>query len=470
MRKSSLRGRFWVGLVGVLLLCLAAGPADAAKHRETGAIDLGPLGPCRSRQRRLGTRRDQRAPRRQRAAHRQGRPQKRDQGVRDPPGRPVRGTGDGPRCGAQRPAGDAAQWLGSADRIDQPSHRRTRVLRAAARALALPVGSGRQEVQSVADLHVLRTCRPIRSSSGFQPYNPASPPSDVAQTKTDQGVTVPFIVRTETGYMDRDQYQISVLYQPGKPWSAVAPQPQFDHKMLILHGASCGVDHHDRHRSGDDGRRRGRLRARQGIHDDVDGARQQRPQLRPAAAGGVAGHGKGARHQVLRHAPLHDRHRMFGRLTGAAVDRERLPGRVPGNPADLLVPRCLEHRDAVPRLPPPARLLPAPHEVGAWRRVHAGSDGRRPRAGPTASRTPRSPTRRSSTSPFQPIRARARRPPTATTRSRTREASAARSRTPQSTSSGRSPRRCGPPMRRRSATASCDHRSTTSALSTGWRR
>jgi hypothetical protein len=78
---------------------------------------------------------------------------------------------------------------------------------------------------------------------GFQPYDPSNPPSDVAQTKTDQGVTVPFIVRIETGYMDRDQYQISVLYQPGKPWSAVAPQPQFDHKLLIVHGASCGVVH-----------------------------------------------------------------------------------------------------------------------------------------------------------------------------------------------------------------------------------
>ncbi len=78
---------------------------------------------------------------------------------------------------------------------------------------------------------------------GFQPYDPSNPPSDVAQTKTDLGVTLPFIVRTETGYMDRDQYRISVLYQPGQPWSAVAPQRQFDHKLLILHGVSCGVDH-----------------------------------------------------------------------------------------------------------------------------------------------------------------------------------------------------------------------------------
>lgn len=81
------------------------------------------------------------------------------------------------------------------------------------------------------------------TKSGFQPYDPKNPPSDVATTTTDNGHTVPFIVRTETGYMDRDQYQVTVLYQPGKRWKAVAPQPQYDHKMLITHGASCGADH-----------------------------------------------------------------------------------------------------------------------------------------------------------------------------------------------------------------------------------
>jgi len=80
------------------------------------------------------------------------------------------------------------------------------------------------------------------AKSGFQPYDPANPPSDVAQTTTDQGVTVPFIVRVETGYMDRDQYQIAVLYQPGKRWTPLDPQRQFNHKLLITHGASCGDD------------------------------------------------------------------------------------------------------------------------------------------------------------------------------------------------------------------------------------
>ena len=54
---------------------------------------------------------------------------------------------------------------------------------------------------------------------------------------------MPFIVRTETGYQDRDQYQISALYQPGAPWAPWDPQPQWNHKVLIVHGASCGVEH-----------------------------------------------------------------------------------------------------------------------------------------------------------------------------------------------------------------------------------
>jgi hypothetical protein len=78
---------------------------------------------------------------------------------------------------------------------------------------------------------------------GLQPYDPANPPSDVAKTTTQTGETVPFIVRIETGYQDRDQYKIAVLDQPGKRWKPWDPQPQFNHKLLITHGASCGIDH-----------------------------------------------------------------------------------------------------------------------------------------------------------------------------------------------------------------------------------
>src|SRR3954451_81074 len=77
----------------------------------------------------------------------------------------------------------------------------------------------------------------------LHPYDPSNPPDDVATTQTQTGVTVPFIIRIETGYQDRDQYKIAALYQPGKPWAAWAPQPQFNHKLLITHGASCAIDH-----------------------------------------------------------------------------------------------------------------------------------------------------------------------------------------------------------------------------------
>ncbi len=77
----------------------------------------------------------------------------------------------------------------------------------------------------------------------FAAYEAANPPADMAATTTDNGQTVPFIIRIETGYQDRDQYQIAVLYQPGSAWEAWNPQPQFNHKLLITHGASCGIEH-----------------------------------------------------------------------------------------------------------------------------------------------------------------------------------------------------------------------------------
>ena len=81
------------------------------------------------------------------------------------------------------------------------------------------------------------------TGGGFQPYDPKNPPGDVASTTTQTGATVPFVIRVETGYQDRDQYKIAALYQPGKPWTAWSPQRQFNHKLLITHGSSCAINH-----------------------------------------------------------------------------------------------------------------------------------------------------------------------------------------------------------------------------------
>ena len=79
------------------------------------------------------------------------------------------------------------------------------------------------------------------SAGAFASYDPSNPPasSQIATTTTTDGVTVPFIIRQETGYIDRDQYAIATLWQPGKPWAPWAPQPQYNGRLVITHGASC---------------------------------------------------------------------------------------------------------------------------------------------------------------------------------------------------------------------------------------
>lgn len=97
----------------------------------------------------------------------------------------------------------------------------------------------------------LRCERPARfsyqymplSGNGFRPYDPKSPAGDVATVTTDQGVTAPYIVRVETGTVDRSSYQIAVLADPKKPWTAFTPQATWDHKLEIPGGASCGTMH-----------------------------------------------------------------------------------------------------------------------------------------------------------------------------------------------------------------------------------
>jgi hypothetical protein len=75
----------------------------------------------------------------------------------------------------------------------------------------------------------------------FKPYDPAAAiPSDLATTTTDAGLTVPFIVRVERGTMNRGIYDIVSLFDPAKPWTALAPQAQWNGKLIYTFGASTG--------------------------------------------------------------------------------------------------------------------------------------------------------------------------------------------------------------------------------------
>ncbi len=80
------------------------------------------------------------------------------------------------------------------------------------------------------------------TDNGFVDYDPENPPSGVRTTTTTEGRTVPFIVRVETGYQDRDQYRIATLYEPGRPWEPWAPQQGWNRRIVFTHGGSCGTD------------------------------------------------------------------------------------------------------------------------------------------------------------------------------------------------------------------------------------
>jgi len=81
---------------------------------------------------------------------------------------------------------------------------------------------------------------PAPTNNCFKPYTPGPAPADLAMTTTTTGLTVPYIVRVERGTINRGIYDIAVLFDPSQPWSALAPQPQWNGKVVYTFGASTG--------------------------------------------------------------------------------------------------------------------------------------------------------------------------------------------------------------------------------------
>ncbi len=66
-------------------------------------------------------------------------------------------------------------------------------------------------------------------------------PDDVAETTTTDGITVPFVVRVETGSMDRGIYQNTILHDPTRepePTPIAAPRG-WNHRLMGVHGSGC---------------------------------------------------------------------------------------------------------------------------------------------------------------------------------------------------------------------------------------
>lgn len=65
-------------------------------------------------------------------------------------------------------------------------------------------------------------------------------PADVATTTTSEGKKVPFIVRVETGTMNRGIYQNAILFDPLSDKVSLATPPRgWNRKLLAVHGSGC---------------------------------------------------------------------------------------------------------------------------------------------------------------------------------------------------------------------------------------
>lgn len=85
------------------------------------------------------------------------------------------------------------------------------------------------------------TDRPAQAPGATKGFDASAPrPSDIAQTKTSEGKTVDFIVRRETGTINRAIYRISFLHQPGEPlpdpWTAGG---DWNGRLVYSFGGGC---------------------------------------------------------------------------------------------------------------------------------------------------------------------------------------------------------------------------------------
>jgi len=82
-----------------------------------------------------------------------------------------------------------------------------------------------------------------RSTAGTFKLLPSPPvhPADLALTTTSQGKTVPYIVRVETGTINRAIYQTAVLHDPTTepPPTPFAPPAAWNHRLVYTLGGGC---------------------------------------------------------------------------------------------------------------------------------------------------------------------------------------------------------------------------------------
>lgn len=73
----------------------------------------------------------------------------------------------------------------------------------------------------------------------FNPLPPGALPADLSQTTTSEGKTVPYIVRVESGTINRSIYHIAMLGDPAHPES----RDGWNHRLFYSFGGGCGTNY-----------------------------------------------------------------------------------------------------------------------------------------------------------------------------------------------------------------------------------
>jgi len=83
--------------------------------------------------------------------------------------------------------------------------------------------------------------RSTDTDAGFKSLsNPAARPQDLAYTTTSKNENVPYIVRLETGTINRAIYQIAILHDPSADApSALSPSAQWNGRLVYTFGGGC---------------------------------------------------------------------------------------------------------------------------------------------------------------------------------------------------------------------------------------
>jgi hypothetical protein len=83
------------------------------------------------------------------------------------------------------------------------------------------------------------------AASSFKPLDPsAARPADVAETTTSTGAKVPYIVRVESGTINRSIYRIAILDDPSRSTGASwTPGPGWNHALMMTFGGGCGTNY-----------------------------------------------------------------------------------------------------------------------------------------------------------------------------------------------------------------------------------